>query len=154
MVFTSISIILSFRTISLSIEHFSKIQRMPPIALSVEKAVDKLIDASKVIQNRIGVKLVEDKYINAALTLLAGLSSKQHEVYLNFLRRVQKVIGLSIVVLYTAGLGLSAIIGMRDYIQVDLPYIIKEREDELKSDVLQGLTDTYSATCMFGSSLI
>lgn len=127
---------------------------MPQIALSVEKAVDKLIDASKVIQNRMGVKPAEDKRVNAALTLLAGPFSKQHEVYLNFLRRVQKVMGLSMVVLCAAGLGPSAIIGMRDRIRVDLPCAMKEREDELKSDVLQGLTDTYSATCMFGSSLI
>lgn len=53
--------------------------------------------------------------------------------------------GLYMVVLCAAGLGPSAIINMRDRVRVELPHKMKEREDELKSDVLQGLTDTYSA---------
>lgn len=120
---------------------------MPQTSLSIEEAIDKLIDASKVIQNRLNVKPAEDKRVNAALTLLAGRTDDD-DVYVTFLRRVQQVMGLSIVVLCAAGLGPSKIRSLRDRVQVDLPHELKKREDELKSDVLKTLTDTYSAQCM------
>jgi hypothetical protein len=109
----------------------------------VGKAVDKLIDASKVIQRRPGLKSTEGKRVTEAFTLLAtgpppvdSKGAKQRDVYLDFLRRVQKVIGLSKVVLCAAGLGPSAISGMKDRVRVDLPFKMKERENEFENGVL------------------
>jgi hypothetical protein len=88
---------------------------------SLDKAVDKLIDTSKVVQHRMGVKPAEEKRVNEAFELLAagppttGLKgARQREVYLDFLRRIQKVLGLSMVILCAVGLGPSAVSGMRD----------------------------------------
>ncbi len=126
--------------------------------LSVESAVDKLIDTSKVIQNRMGVKSAEEKRVNEAFTLLAegpppesSTGAKQRVVYLDFLQRVQKVVGLSKVVLCAAGLGPSAVAGMRDRVRVDLPHAMKEREDAFENDILEGLANAYSAKCEFST---
>jgi hypothetical protein len=122
----------------------------------VEKAIDKLIDASKVMQHRPGLKSTEEKRVNEAFTLLAtgppsvnSKGAKQREIYLDFLRRVQKVVGLSKVVLCAAGLGPSAVANMRDRVRVGLPFKMKEREEEFENDVLQSLADVYFAKSEF-----
>lgn len=131
---------------------------MPQKGISLDQAVDKLIDASKVVQHRMGVKPAEEKRVNDAFKLLAAgppaagsKGARQQEVYLNFLRRIQKVLGLSMVVLCAVGLGPSAVSGMRDRVRVDLPFKVKEREDEFKNDILQSLADAFSAKSMLTS---
>ncbi|KAL9107894.1 MAG: hypothetical protein Q9187_008366, partial [Circinaria calcarea] len=124
----------------------------------ITKTVDKLIDASKVVQHRMGVKPAEERRVSEAFSLLArgppsadSKGAKQRVIYLDFLQRVQKVMGFSKVVLCAASLGPSAVANMRDRVRVELPFLMKEREDAFENGVLQGLADTYSAQCEFGS---
>lgn len=138
----------------------SEHEELRPEPLPVDNIVEKLIDASKVIQHRMGLKLAEEKRVHEAFTLLAnGLPSanskgaKQREVYLDFLQRVQKVVGLSKVVLCAAGLGPSAVANMRDRVRVDLPFKIREREDAFESEIPQSLANAYSAKCEFSTLL-
>lgn len=70
--------------------------------MSVKSAVDRLSDASKVIQHRMGLKQVEEKHVKDAFMLLAtgppaadSKGAKQRAIYLDFLRSVQAVLGLS-----------------------------------------------------------
>jgi hypothetical protein len=120
--------------------------------LSVESVVDKLIDASKVIQRRAAIKPSEEKRVEEAFKLLAtgppatgSKGAKQRHVYLDFMRRVQDVVGFTKVVLCAAALGPSAVAGMKDRLRVDLPYDMKVREDEFENGVLQSVADSYSA---------
>lgn len=133
-------------------------QRLPHGPMSVKSAVDKLIDASKVMQHRMGLKEVEEKRVKDAFMLLAtgppaadSKGAKQRVVYLDFLRRVQTVLGLSGVVLCAAGLGPAAVANMRDRVRVDLPFKVKERENAFKNGILQSLADGYSAKSEFGA---
>lgn len=124
----------------------------------VDKVVNKLIDVSDVIEHRMGVKEAEKQRVVEAFTLLAegrppanSKGIKQRVIYLDFLQRVRKVLGLSKVVLCAAGLGPSAVAGMKDRFRVDLPFMMKEREDEFRSGVLDSIANTYSAQCEVGS---
>jgi hypothetical protein len=135
-------------------------QRLPHGPMSVKSAVDKLIDASKVMQHRMGLKQVEEKRVKDAFMLLAAgppaadsKGAKQRVVYLDFLRRVQTVLGLSGVVLCAAGLGPAAVANMRDRVRVDLPFKMKERGNAFKNGILQSLADGYSARSEFGALL-
>lgn len=90
-----------------------------------------------------GVKSAGEKRVNDAFELLAAgppaagsKGARQQEVYLDFLRRIQKVLGLFMVVLCAVELGPSAVSGMRDRVRVDLPFKVKKREDEFKNDIL------------------
>lgn len=65
------------------------------VALMIETAMDKLIDSSKVTQNRMGVKAAEEKRVSEAFGLpVEGVSpenskgAKQRVIYLDFLQRV------------------------------------------------------------------
>ncbi len=123
----------------------------PPSAADI---VEKLIDASIVIDRRMGLKAAEEKRVDEAFTLLAkgtlpsdSKGSKQRRVYLDFLQRVEKVVGLSKVVLCAAGLGPSAVAAMKDRVRVDLPFNMKEQEKALENSILQSLAETYSAQC-------
>lgn len=120
----------------------------------INNTIDKLIDTSTVIQLRMGVKLAEENRISEAFTLLvegpppeSSKGAKQRVVYLEFLQRVQKVVGHSMVVLCAVGLGLSAVSAMRDRVRVGLPHAMKEREYAFKRDILNGLANTYSKKC-------
>ena len=120
----------------------------------VNSTIDKLIDTSTVIQLRMGVRSAEENRISEAFTLLAegpppesSKGAKQRVVYLEFLQRVQKVVGHSMVVLCAVGLGPSAVSAMRDRVRVGLPHAMKEREDAFKRDILNGLANTYSKKC-------
>ena len=120
----------------------------------VNNTIDKLIDTSTVIQLRMGVKLAEENRISEAFTLLpegpppeSSKGAKQRVVYLEFLQRVQKVVGHSMVVLCAVGLGPSAVSAMRDRVRVGLPHAMKEREYAFKRDILNGLANTYSKKC-------
>ena len=126
-------------------------------SLSTQEAVDKLVDAAKVIERRMGLKAAEEKRVNEAFELLASGPPSAHskgakgkEIYLDFLRRVQRILGLSKVVLLAAGLGLSAIVNAKDRFRVDLPFALKEQEKEFENGILHSIADSYSAKCEFG----
>ena len=125
---------------------------MPQIALSLEDAVDKLIDASKVIQHRMGLRQAEEKRVNEAFELLVdgpqddSNGAKQRTIYLDFLRRVLKVVGASNVVLCAASLGPSAVCSMKDRVRVHLPFKMKEREAEFEHGTLKALVNVYATS--------
>lgn len=128
------------------------------IGLTLNEAVDKLVDTSKVIQHRMGLKPAEEKRVNDAFRLLAAGSppadstgAKQRTIYLDFLRRVQKVTRLSNVALCAAGLGPSAVYAMKDRVRIDLPFQMKQRETEFEYAILEDLTGVYSSS---GSSIL
>ena len=111
----------------------------------LDKALNKLVDASQVIERRMGVKAAEGKRIDEAFKLLArgvtnGRGVKQQEPYLDFLRRVRTLVGDTGVALCAAGLGPSAVANMKDRDRVDLPFALKKREDVLRSEHLRRIT--------------
>ena len=121
---------------------------------SIADIVEKLVDASVVIERRMGLKEAEEKRVDETFALLAkgtlqsdSKGSKQKRVYLDFLRRVEKVMGLSKVVLCAAALGPSAVAAMRDRVRVDLPFNMKERENDFENSILQSLAETYTTQC-------
>jgi hypothetical protein len=125
-------------------------ERSTHSSLTVEKATDKLVDASEVIKRRGDIKDSEKKRVKEAFKLLArGVSTtsrgaKQQKLYLGYLKRAQELLGNSAVVLSAVGLGQSAIANTKDRVRVDLPFALKERQDDIVNDVLQGLADSYA----------
>jgi len=123
-------------------------------SLTAERALNKLIDTSQVIERRMGVRDVEGKRINEALRLLArgkvteSRGSRQQLAYLDFLRRTRELVGNPGVALCAVGLGQSAIANMKDRARVDLPFNLKQREDITQNDHLRRVTDFY-----FGNGL-
>ena len=118
-------------------------------SLTAERALNKLIDTSQVIERRMGVRDVEGKRINEALRLLARgkvtqlRGFKQQLAYLDFLRRTRGLVGNPGVALCAVGLGQSAIANMKHRARVDLPFILKQREDITQNDHLRKVTDFY-----------
>ena len=130
---------------------------MPPPrndTLSTAEIAEKLVDVSGVIERRMGLKPAEYKRVEEAFVLLAkgtvlseSVGSKQRQVYLDFLQRVEKIMNLSMVVLCAAGFGPSAVAAMRDRVRVDLPFHIKEREGAMQKGVLQSLATECLRKC-------
>ena len=131
-------------------------QRLPQVSKLVESAVNKLVDASKVIEHRMGLKQTEEKRVNDAFRLLVtrlplpnSRGAKQQDIYLDFLRRVQQLLGSPRIVLCAVGLGLAAVANTRDRVQVDLPFKLKEQEKAFRNSVLQSIADSYTTKCEF-----
>nr|KMM68950.1 hypothetical protein CPAG_05273 [Coccidioides posadasii RMSCC 3488] len=104
---------------------------MPQNALSVEHAVDKLVNASKLVEQRPGLKPAEEARVIDAFNLMAtgtgiGTGAKRRTVYLEFLQRVNSVLGRDKVVLCAAILGPSAVGRMKDRTRVELLHRMKE----------------------------
>jgi hypothetical protein len=128
---------------------------MPQKSLSIESVIDKLVDSSRLIQQRPGLKPPEENRVTEAFNLLAtgppskgAKGAKQRTVYLEFLQRVNATLGRDKVVLCAAILGPSSVAGMRDRVRVELPHRMKERSEEFHCGVLQSLGDIYFARCM------
>jgi hypothetical protein len=129
--------------------------KMPQKSLSTESVIDKLVDSSRLIQQRPGLKPPEENRVTEAFNLLAtgppskgAKGAKQRTVYLEFLQRVNATLGRDKVVLCAAILGPSSVAGMRDRVRVELPHRMKERSEEFHCGVLQSLGDIYFARCM------
>lgn len=105
--------------------------------ISVADIVDKLVDASVAVRNRMGLKGPEEVRVDDAFALLAagrptpGCRGEPNKLrYVEFLLRVEEVMGPPGVVISAVGLGVSAVAGLRDRVRVDLPIKMKEREKE------------------------
>ncbi|KJK73511.1 hypothetical protein H634G_11240 [Metarhizium anisopliae BRIP 53293] len=119
---------------------------------SVIDIVDKLVDVSIAIKNRGKLKDPEEARVGDAFALLAagrpppgcpGEANKSR--YLEFLLRVKQFMGPAGVVISAAGLGVSAVAGMRDRLRVDLPVKMKEREREFAKTELETIACIFSA---------
>lgn len=119
---------------------------------SVIDIVDKLVDVSIAIKNRGKLKDPEEARVGDAFALLAagrpppgcpGEANKSR--YLEFLLRVKQFMGPAGVVISAAGLGVSAVAGMRDRLRVDLPVKMKERERQFAKTELETIACIFSA---------
>ncbi|KIW51163.1 hypothetical protein PV05_09911 [Exophiala xenobiotica] len=114
-------------------------------SISIIEAMQKLRDAAKAIELREGVKPHEERRVKEALILLANdtapqaLGARAQSTYLDFLKKVQKVASLSMVVLCVIGLGKSRIGFLREKVRLDLPYEILESIASLDSECLRRL---------------
>ncbi|OAA71746.1 hypothetical protein LEL_08981 [Akanthomyces lecanii RCEF 1005] len=124
-----------------------------PKDTSVDRLVDELVDAAKVIHNRDGLKPTQATRVSEAFSLLVSgpqLGSSKavanRKVYFEFLTLVDKNVGRKGVVLCAAALGVSRVASWRDRMRVDLPIRIKEREGELMSQKLEVIANTCEST--------
>ena len=120
--------------------------------LTAEAAVTKLLEISKLICSRNGVKQNEGTRIQEAFKLVASSSSKaisktdlRRNSYQRFLKRVEVVNGVQAIVLCAVGLGQSAVANMRDKERLQLLSEIKKRGKALKSPLFQNLAMIHSA---------
>ncbi|KAK3938101.1 hypothetical protein QBC46DRAFT_390948 [Diplogelasinospora grovesii] len=118
---------------------------------SVKGYANKLINVSKTLKNRMELKPAEEQRVSEAFALLAAggplpsakaLMNKR--IYVKFLQRVEKILGLMGVVLCAVGLGVSAVVSMGEQCRVDLPHKLKKREEEIAQGDLQNIANTYS----------
>ncbi|OJD26559.1 hypothetical protein ACJ73_02049 [Blastomyces percursus] len=127
---------------------------MPQPQISVESAVNRLREFSKLTQHRMDLKPREARCARAAFQLLAtGPPStdpkrvSQSIRYFEFLQRVQTILGNEGnvgIVLCAAGLGPSAIFNMKDTVRVYLPSKLKEEWASFEIGVLQTLAKNYT----------
>jgi hypothetical protein len=120
--------------------------------LTAEAAVTKLLETSKRICSRAGVKQHEGARIQEAFKLVASSSSKttsktdlRRDSYQRFLKRAEIVNGVQAIVLCAVGLGQYAVANMREKERLQLPSEIKNRGVALKSPLFQNLAEIYSA---------
>lgn len=125
------------------------------MTLSLSSALEKLVQASRYVERRNGVKEKERKKIKAAATLLRNgyppqdsIGAGRQSTYLDFLRKVLQLNGPSMVVLCAIGLGLSTISIAKESIRLDLPYEIQNHSD-LDNPVLRWLTRQYFSFALY-----
>lgn len=125
------------------------------MTLSISSALEKLVQASRYVERRNGVKDKEKKKIKAAATLLrngyppqGSIGAGRKSTYLDFLRKVLQLNGPSMVVLCAIGLGLSTISIAKESIRLDLPYEIQNYSG-LDNPVLRWLTRQYFSFALY-----
>lgn len=117
---------------------------MPQKRLSLQQVVEKLVDRSTVIQNRMGLKPVEEARVKDAFSLLAsGHCEENKKPYVEFLQRVHKKIGGYGVVL-CAAVGPTLVRSLKDRDRVDLVVRLEEKKDAIMNGELQALADEYT----------
>ncbi|KAK9847084.1 hypothetical protein MYU51_020485 [Penicillium brevicompactum] len=125
------------------------------MTLSLSGALEKLVQASRFVERRNGVKEKEKKKIKAAATLLRNgypsqdsIGAGRQSTYLDFLRKVLQLNGPSMVVLCAIGLGLSTISIAKESIRLDLPYEI-QKHSSLDNPVLRWLASQYLSFSLY-----
>ncbi|KAJ5253230.1 hypothetical protein N7489_003640 [Penicillium chrysogenum] len=125
------------------------------MVLSLTSAIEQLIQASRDVERRNGVKEKERKRIKAAATLLRNgyppqdsIGAGRQSTYLDFLRKVLQLNGPSMVVLCAIGLGLSTIAIAKESIRLDLPYEIQNNSG-LDNSVLRWLARQYISFSLY-----
>jgi hypothetical protein len=119
------------------------------MTLSLTSALEQLVQTSRDVERRNGVKEKEKKRILAAATLLRNgyppqdsRGASRQSTYLDFLHKVLQLNGQSMVVLCAIGLGLSAIAIAKESIRLNLPYEIQNHPG-LDNPVLRRLARQY-----------
>ncbi|KAI9888495.1 MAG: hypothetical protein M1814_006886 [Vezdaea aestivalis] len=120
---------------------------------SVEKAMERLLNALRVIKYREDVKKGEQTRVQEAFVLLAGSqqevtsqATQRQRNYQWLLKKANTAIGPHIVMLCAIGLGQSAIGGMKDHIRADLLEEMIKRRETLECPILCKLAEKYSTT--------
>lgn len=118
----------------------------------VKAAVNKLKEESRIIQNRGGLTERQEEKVKEAIALLDrgepqpqsnGIANQRK--YLQVLRRVNEISGLAYVILCAAGLGKSAIAGLKDRVRVDLPIEIEKQKGDLAQPVLDKIASDHAS---------
>jgi hypothetical protein len=120
---------------------------MPQKSLPLEQIVEKLIETSKIVENRMGLKSQEEVRVNDAFSLLASRRcSVKKKPYLELLQRVHKRIGGYGVVL-CAAIGPTTVLAMKDRDRVDLVVRMEEENGTIVKGELQKLANRYTEKC-------
>ena len=117
----------------------------------VQAVIDALRKASVNIKRHDGVRTREKQQVQEAFELVSApsesASSKQmrrKHSYQRFLKKVQEMTSLRMVVLCAVGLGKSRVASMRDGVRLSLPLQIRGHEASLDCEVLQSIVDGIS----------
>lgn len=119
--------------------------------LRLSAAVEKLLDTSKLITLREGVRKSEARRVQDGLELIerpeieaTDRTSTRRMQYQRFLKKVKEVGGPQMVVLCTACLGQSSLALMRERDRLLLPAELKRHSSTYQSDLFSYLAKTYS----------
>ena len=119
------------------------------MTLSLDSALQRLVQASRDVERRNGAKETETKRVKSAATLLRNgyppqdsIGASRQSTYLDFLRKVLQLNDLSMVVLCAIGLGQSAIAIAKESIRLHLPYEI-QKHTGLDNQVLRRVARRY-----------
>ena len=120
--------------------------------LSMDLAIAKLLDASKLIACREGVSSNEEKRVQWAFDLLEKpptgslvRTMERRSHYRQFVRQAKKQGGLELVALCAAGLGQTSITAMRERDRLLLPSELSKYKDVYQSDVFHDIVKSYFA---------
>ncbi|KAF4339508.1 hypothetical protein FMUND_15483 [Fusarium mundagurra] len=120
---------------------------MPQKSLSLDQIVEKLIETSKIVENRMGLKSQEEARVKDAFSLLASRRcSVKKKPYLELLQRVHKRIGGYGVVL-CAAIGPTMILAMKDRDRVNLVVRMEEESGAIEQGELRKLANQYTEKC-------
>ncbi|KAK7211924.1 hypothetical protein V2G26_019102 [Clonostachys chloroleuca] len=100
---------------------------MPQKKLSIGEVVERLINLSKVINNRMGLKFQEEGRVDKAFSLLAAKRSKG---------------GYAVVL--CAALGPTMVLSLRDHDRVELVIHLEGKKDDIAKEELQALANKYT----------
>jgi len=119
--------------------------------MSLNRAIDKLIDTSRLIELRMAFKAAEGKRVREAFEVLTSGAPqpgskgfKQKTVYLEVLQRVLTLLGPAEVALCAAALGPSSIAALKDRDRVALPHEMKKRKARFRGQHIQRLASQQS----------
>lgn len=119
------------------------------------KAVDKLLAVSSLIELRTAFKTTEETRVHEAFALLAreshhpgSTTSKNKRVYVEFLQRVQSILGVPEVALSAAALGSTGVAALREPDRVKLPHEMKKHKTQLRGAALVRLAQLCCAKCI------
>ena len=118
--------------------------------------MEKLLEASKIIKYREGIKPHEGSRVQDAFTLIGGPTTKEgtsqaahrRKDYQWFLKKIREAVGPQMIVLCAVGLGQSALGSMRDRVRLEFLEEIKKRGESLRCAVLQRLVEEHYAKCL------
>lgn len=117
-----------------------------PKSLTIDEAISKLLDSSKLVAQRGEFRATEAKRVTQAFSYLSldtAATQTRLQSYVKFLRRLENVAGPAMVALSAAALGQAAIYTMTDRVRTELPFSILTRKSDLQNDVLQGFADAH-----------
>ncbi|RAK99639.1 uncharacterized protein BO80DRAFT_120255 [Aspergillus ibericus CBS 121593] len=113
--------------------------------LSLPDALNNLAKSSSKIQRRGGLKPHEEKRVREGFTVLLT-ALDEHRMYHAFLSKIKDLCehrGYAMVVLCIVGLGKHAIKILKDQVQLDLPFEIVKRKEDLWNSTLDYIGRKY-----------
>ena len=117
---------------------------MPQKKWSVDEVVERLVQLSKVIECRRGLKPQQEVRVDDAFSIIAsGHCTAKKRPYLEFLQLVHARIGHYGVVV-CAAFGATSLSTLRDHERVQLAVRVEEKKEQIANQQLQALADKYT----------